>query len=210
MSIFTIHYAEVGKSRAICNHLQNMRNVIKSPQFVSSSTWDRRNLIGEIKEDDNQGQSKAKAMKDDVSKRLLDKEKATINPGGNLDLSILFIRLLGHQQLGCRQFDKVLLFTMTLSYPIPGLVVLFPTIVLSFPSSLNPSSYLSNLSASPLNIVRTLPQSCSASNIRVPLDGPSNLAVSDGEVSSMIAVGRGIQNYTCNSGAYVSIGALAK
>nr|KIR44154.1 hypothetical protein I312_06643 [Cryptococcus bacillisporus CA1280] len=66
---------------------------------------------------------------------------------------------------------------MTLSYPIPGLVVLFPTIVLSFPSSLNPSSYLSNLSASPLNIVRTLPQSCS--------------------------------NYTCNSGAYVSIGALA-
>lgn len=100
-----------------------------------------------------------------MSKRLLDKEKATINPGGNLDLSILFIRLLGHQQLGCPQFDKVLLFTMTLSYPILGLVVLFPTIVLSLPSSLNPYSDLTNLSASPLNIVRTLPQSCSVSNI---------------------------------------------
>ncbi|KIR52204.1 hypothetical protein I315_05154 [Cryptococcus gattii Ru294] len=50
---------------------------------------------------------------------------------------------------------------MTLSYPILGLVALFPTILLSFPSSLNPSSYLSNLSAGPLNIVRTLPQSCS-------------------------------------------------
>lgn len=150
-------------------------------------------------------------MKDDVSKRLLDKEKkATINPGGNLDLSILLIRLLGHQQLGCRQFDKVLFFTMTLSYPILGLVVLFPTIVLSFPSSLNPSSYLSNLPASPLNIVRTLPQSCSVSSIPVPLDGQSNLAVSDGEVSSMIAVGRGIQNHTCTSRAYVSTGALAK
>ncbi|KAL0242205.1 hypothetical protein I308_105834 [Cryptococcus tetragattii IND107] len=75
--------------------------------------------------------------------------------------------------------------------------------------NLNPSSYLSNLSASPLNIVRTLPQSCSVSSIPVPLDGQSNLAVSDGEVSSMIAVGRGIQNYTCTSRAYVSTGALA-
>ncbi|KIR40052.1 hypothetical protein I307_04848 [Cryptococcus deuterogattii 99/473] len=43
----------------------------------------------------------------------------------------------------------------------------------------------------------------------VLLDGQSSLAVSDGEVSSMIAVGRGIQNYTCTSGVYVSIGALA-
>lgn len=75
---------------------------------------------------------------------------------------------------------------MTLSYPVLGLVVLFPTIVLSFPSSLNPSFYLSNLSASPPNIVRTVPQSCSVSNIPVPPDGQSNLAVSDGEVSSMI------------------------
>lgn len=112
-------------------------------------------------------------MKNGVSKELLDKEKGTINPGGNLDFSILFIRLLGHETLGCRQFDKVLLFTMTLSYPILGLVALFPTILLSFPSSLNPSSYLSNLSAGPLNIVRTLPQSCSVSNIPVPLDGQS-------------------------------------
>lgn len=57
-------------------------------------------------------------MKNGVSNELLDKEKATINPGGNLDLPILFIRLLGHQTLGCRQFDKVLLFTMT--SPIPS------------------------------------------------------------------------------------------
>lgn len=112
-------------------------------------------------------------MKNGVSKELLDKEKATINPGGNLDLPNLFIRLLGHQTLGCRQFDKVLLFTMTLSYPILGLVALFPTILLSFPSSLNPSSYLSNLSAGPLNIVRTLPRNCSVSNIPVPLDSQS-------------------------------------
>lgn len=64
MSIFTIHYAEVGKPRAIYNYLQNMRNVIKSSHVCQlNSTGDRRNLIGEIKEDDNQGQSKAKAMK---------------------------------------------------------------------------------------------------------------------------------------------------
>lgn len=94
-------------------------------------------------------------------------------------------------------------------YPILGLVALAPIFVLSLPFGLDSYFHSPNLFASSLNIARTLPQSCSVSNIPVPLGDQTTLSVSDDEVSSMIAVGRGIQNYTCTSGAYVSTGALA-
>ncbi|WVQ77795.1 hypothetical protein IAR50_007485 [Cryptococcus sp. DSM 104548] len=58
------------------------------------------------------------------------------------------------------------------------------------------------------DLTKSLPTGCSVSNITVPL-GASTLAAVDGQSSSTIAVGRGIQNYTCTSGAYVSTGALA-
>ncbi|WVN90516.1 uncharacterized protein L203_105752 [Cryptococcus depauperatus CBS 7841] len=53
------------------------------------------------------------------------------------------------------------------------------------------------------------PRSCSVSKVAVPLGNQSKLVVPSGETSSIITVGRGIQNYTCTSGAYVSVGALA-
>jgi hypothetical protein len=45
----------------------------------------------------------------------------------------------------------------------------------------------------------------------VPL--PSNqttLSVPSGQKTTIVTVGRGVQNYTCTSGAWVSVGALAK
>ncbi|OWZ26638.1 hypothetical protein C356_06875 [Cryptococcus neoformans c45] len=98
---------------------------------------------------------------------------------------------------------------MTLSYTILGLFALVPILALSLPFSLDSYLHSLNLSASSLNIARTLSQSCSVSSIPVPLGDQMTLAISDDEVSSMIAAGRGIQNYTCISGAYVSTGALA-
>lgn len=52
-------------------------------------------------------------------------------------------------------------------------------------------------------------QGCPVESITVPLRGQS-LAVPSGETTSLIALGRGVQNYTCVNSAYVSDGALAK
>lgn len=49
---------------------------------------------------------------------------------------------------------------------------------------------------------------CSTSNIAIPL--PSGLSIPDGQKPSLVTIGRGIQNYTCTKGVYVSTGALAK
>ena len=49
---------------------------------------------------------------------------------------------------------------------------------------------------------------CPTSSIPVPV--PSGLTVPAGQNVSLITVGRGIQNYTCTNGTYVSAGALAK
>ena len=51
-------------------------------------------------------------------------------------------------------------------------------------------------------------QGCQTANIPITL--PSGLSIPNGQSISLITVGRGIQNYTCTNGAYVSIGALAK
>ncbi len=53
-----------------------------------------------------------------------------------------------------------------------------------------------------------LPQGCSTSGIPVPV--PKGLSVPSGQNTSLITVGRGVQNYTCTKGVYLNIGALAK
>lgn len=150
-----------------------------------------------------------------MGKEPLDKNEAIITSEGHLDFIAFNLPLLkllvGHyQQLRCPQVAKILLFTMNLSNTILGLVALVPILALSLPFSLDSYLHSLNLSASSLNIPRTLSQSCSVSNIPVPLGDQTTLSISDDEVSSMITAGRGIQNYTCISGAYVSTGALAK
>ncbi|WVW79694.1 hypothetical protein I302_101664 [Kwoniella bestiolae CBS 10118] len=54
-----------------------------------------------------------------------------------------------------------------------------------------------------------IPQNCPVSNITVPLSSVAGLSVPSGQVVSAIAVGRGVQNYTCSNGTYASAGALA-
>jgi len=57
----------------------------------------------------------------------------------------------------------------------------------------------------------TQSQSCNVSQYSIPLPGnQTTLVVPPGEVPTLITLGRGIQNYTCTSGAWVNIGALAK
>ncbi|CAD6581913.1 MAG: hypothetical protein TREMPRED_003133 [Tremellales sp. Tagirdzhanova-0007] len=50
-------------------------------------------------------------------------------------------------------------------------------------------------------------QGCSTSNFQ--LDLPTGLSVPSNQSVSLVTVGRGIQNYTCTNGTYVSNGALA-
>ncbi|KAK4690048.1 hypothetical protein P7C73_g74, partial [Tremellales sp. Uapishka_1] len=50
---------------------------------------------------------------------------------------------------------------------------------------------------------------CSTSGLTVPLSGQTTLALPSGQAVSMVTTGRGIQNYTCTGGAYVSVGAVA-
>nr|XP_019012364.1 uncharacterized protein I206_03211 [Kwoniella pini CBS 10737]OCF51145.1 hypothetical protein I206_03211 [Kwoniella pini CBS 10737] len=69
---------------------------------------------------------------------------------------------------------------------------------------------LASISKSNLkSLASKIPQNCQLTNITVPLNGQDGLSVPAGQVVSNVAVGRGIQNYTCSSGAYVSAGALA-
>ncbi|WVQ85920.1 hypothetical protein IAT38_008088 [Cryptococcus sp. DSM 104549] len=70
-------------------------------------------------------------------------------------------------------------------------------------------SSIASISSGFKNIIPSLPKACSVSAISVPLASAATLVVPSGEKSSAIAVGQGIQNYTCTSGAYVSTGALA-
>ncbi|WVF66734.1 hypothetical protein IAT40_001476 [Kwoniella sp. CBS 6097] len=58
------------------------------------------------------------------------------------------------------------------------------------------------------SLASRIPQNCTVNTLSVPLTG-SSLAVPGGETTSMITVGRGVQNYTCTNGNYVSAGALA-
>jgi len=51
-------------------------------------------------------------------------------------------------------------------------------------------------------------QGCPVGNIRVPLAGV-NLTVPAGQNTSIITLGRGVQNYTCENGTFVSVGAVA-
>ncbi|WRT65390.1 uncharacterized protein IL334_002333 [Kwoniella shivajii] len=69
---------------------------------------------------------------------------------------------------------------------------------------------LSSISQTKLpDLACKLPQNCKVSNITLPLSGVASLSLPEGQVVSSVAVGRGIQNYTCTSGVYVSVGALA-
>ena len=47
-------------------------------------------------------------------------------------------------------------------------------------------------------------QGCPTSGILVPV--PMGLSVPNGQTTSLVTVGRGIQNYTCTNGAYVTAG----
>lgn len=49
---------------------------------------------------------------------------------------------------------------------------------------------------------------CDVSAIQVPL--LTGLSIPDGEKTEFITLGRGVQNYTCTGGVYVSAGAVAK
>ncbi|OCF58363.1 hypothetical protein L486_04396 [Kwoniella mangroviensis CBS 10435] len=59
------------------------------------------------------------------------------------------------------------------------------------------------------DIASKIPRNCPVGNISVPLNGIAGLSLPSGQTVSNIAVGRGIQNYTCTSGTYASAGALA-
>ncbi|WWC59912.1 uncharacterized protein I303_102474 [Kwoniella dejecticola CBS 10117] len=98
-----------------------------------------------------------------------------------------------------------MIFTIILS-----LIILSPA-VLSAPvaAALDVKSLASISRTNLQTLASRLPQRCSVSNISVPLEGQAGLAVPAGQTVSTIAVGRGVQNYTCTSGAYVSAGALA-
>ncbi|GFZ42886.1 hypothetical protein JCM24511_00604 [Saitozyma sp. JCM 24511] len=67
--------------------------------------------------------------------------------------------------------------------------------------------------ASPSNLVyaaRAVQGGCSTSNLSVPLpSGQTTLSVPTGQQTIYATTGRGIQNYTCTDGAWVSVGALA-
>jgi hypothetical protein len=52
---------------------------------------------------------------------------------------------------------------------------------------------------------------CSTSQIAVPLpSNQSTLSVPAGQKTIYATVGRGVQNYTCTSGTWTNVGALAK
>jgi hypothetical protein len=58
---------------------------------------------------------------------------------------------------------------------------------------------------------RAVQGGCSTANLSVPLpDGQTTLSVPTGQQTIYATTGRGIQNYTCTDGAWVSVGALAK
>ncbi|TYJ52394.1 hypothetical protein B9479_007012 [Cryptococcus floricola] len=93
--------------------------------------------------------------------------------------------------------------------PLIAILTALPAVLsCAVPRSPDLSSISSIQSQSFPDLARSIPQGCSVSNITVAL-GSSSLSLVDGQSSSTIAVGRGIQNYTCTSGAYVSTGALA-
>lgn len=70
--------------------------------------------------------------------------------------------------------------------------------------------HLSSLS----KFTSALTTQCSAAKVAVPLPANASfasvLSTSAGEKTEIITVGRGVQNYTCTAGKYVSAGALAK
>ncbi|KAK8861282.1 hypothetical protein IAR55_002101 [Kwoniella newhampshirensis] len=93
-----------------------------------------------------------------------------------------------------------------------ALLFLLPA-TLSLPfTSRSDSSTLSFLSSAPFQSLIGLDDQtthCSVDGLTVPLSGVPGLSVPGGQKLSTITVGRGVQNYTCTSGTYVTAGAVA-
>jgi hypothetical protein len=60
----------------------------------------------------------------------------------------------------------------------------------------------------PVALALTVPRTCPTQNVAVPLI--AGLQVPPGEKTVYVGLGRGVQNYTCTAGKYVSAGAVAK
>ncbi|WWC87564.1 uncharacterized protein L201_002454 [Kwoniella dendrophila CBS 6074] len=89
--------------------------------------------------------------------------------------------------------------------------MLCPSRISSIPIEATSSAKTKDPKSDIQNLVSRLSnyQNCQIINYSVPFNGISGLTVPNNERVSRISVGRGIQNYTCTQGNYVSAGALA-
>lgn len=89
-------------------------------------------------------------------------------------------------------------------------MIAFSTLLLLLPLTL--ASPLSSLAARQSDdfaaLAQTIPATCPANNVRIPL--PTNFTLSANETTHLVTVGRGTQNYTCTNGTFVSAGAVAE
>ncbi|RSH94360.1 hypothetical protein EHS25_004163 [Saitozyma podzolica] len=90
-----------------------------------------------------------------------------------------------------------------LSSPLFNLLVTFTLAICTITAPAGPSNLV--------YAARAVQGGCSTSNLSVPLpNGQTTLSVPTGQQTIYATTGRGIQNYTCTDGAWVSVGALAK
>lgn len=84
------------------------------------------------------------------------------------------------------------------------------TLILLLPLTLaSPITSLAALQSADLGtLAKSVPGTCSAESIKIPV--PAGLALSTGQKTSLVTVGRGTQNYTCINGTFVSAGAVAE
>jgi hypothetical protein len=59
-----------------------------------------------------------------------------------------------------------------------------------------------------VSFAKTILSACPASSVNIPL--PVGLALSANETANLVTVRRGIENYTCTNGTFVSAGAVAE
>lgn len=88
-------------------------------------------------------------------------------------------------------------------------VSLFILLLFVAPAAIAAPTSLASLQKSNFqDLTRGLSQKCTLNKLAIPV--PAGISLTKGEALVFATVGRGVQNYTCTAGKFVSAGAVAK